>query len=91
MTDDTPSSTLTLSPRDVQWLAAMMTIGATLVNPMTSDDDLAHNFDALYVLFDRHYSGTEGEALTARLRALLPTETPVQFVTVLRPLTGWIQ
>lgn len=91
MTTET-HSTLTMTTRDAQWLAALTSVGATLLNPMTTDHDVEHNLDALSALFVRYYSGTEGDALMQRIRALLPVETPLQFVNPdLTPTSGWLQ
>lgn len=92
MTDEmSVASTLTLSTRDVQWLAAIMEIGATLLSDTVTERELQFNLDAIETLFVAHYSGTEGNALAQRVRALLPPDTLLKFVEPRRKEGEWIQ
>jgi len=71
--------TLTLSPRDVQWVAAALGIATTLLSDTASDDVTEINIDSLFQLFEDEYSGAEAVALSWRTRALLPATSRLHF------------
>ena len=75
---DVAPSTLTLSPRDVQILAAALVIAGTVLRD--DDDIIEHNCDMLARVYHEAYSAPEFNALSHAVRALLPADTPLHFV-----------
>lgn len=71
--------TLTLSPRDAQWVAAALGIATTLLSDSASDDVTECNIDSLFQLFNDEYSSAEALALSWRTRALLPATSRLHF------------
>jgi hypothetical protein len=70
-----------LTLRDLQWLVMTDVLTSTLLNVHASDDAMDMNADAAERLYFVHYSQEEQDALRARLRALLPPETPLVFAS----------
>lgn len=68
-----------LTLRDLQWLVMTDVLTSTLLNPHASDDAMEMNADAAERLYIVHYTAEEQDALRARLRALLPPESPLVF------------
>lgn len=79
-----PEIHLTLSPRDVQWIAAALVTTMELLSaPIATDaesDDIAENCVMLHALYAREYSAPEINALKHRVIALLPADCPIEFV-----------
>ena len=76
----TSDVTLTLSLRDAQWVAAVLSVTPTILSTAVSGEVVAHNLNSLVQLFNDHYSASEGNALVARARALLPSDTEISFI-----------
>lgn len=81
MTSSATILNVTLTARDIQWLVMADVLTSTLLNVHASDDAMEMNADAAERLYFVHYSQEEQDALRARLRALLPTESPLVFAS----------
>lgn len=74
---------LSVSSRDVQFLVALNMMYVTYLSVMAgtaTPEQLEWNENAVDQLLMTHYSGSEVDALNARLRALLPQGGPLLFV-----------
>lgn len=72
---------LVLSPRDAQFVAAALTVCASLLNP-SAGDETWHNETMLERLFVIAYSSDEFNALLLQSRALVPFDARITFVDV---------
>lgn len=72
---------LVLSPRDAQFVAAALTLCASLLNP-DAENETFHNEAMLERLFLIAYSSAEFNALLLQSRAIVPFDARVQFVDV---------
>lgn len=79
--DSVPPITLTLSPRDAQWLAAMAATVNSMLNVMGggSMDVVDNNVHGLVDIYYGLYSPNEASALNARLYSLVPLDSKVKF------------
>lgn len=77
---------LTLSTHDAQWIAAVLGVCSSILNPRSSDALVDSNVDALEELFVTQYSPSEYNALTARVRMLLPADSRLRFADLDAPL-----
>ena len=71
--------TLTLTLRDLQWIAATMAVASGM---LVDDGDYktdAYNLNALGRLLTQHYSATEANALLIRVRELIPIDAQISF------------
>lgn len=79
MTDALDAVTVTLSPRDVQWVCAALGTVTTLLHPCATSDEIETNIASLCQLLIEEYSGTEANDIAHRFRAVLPLDTMLRF------------
>ena len=80
MTSQSSIVNVPLTSRDIQWLAVVDVMIASLLDPHVSDDKVDMNADAVERMYTLHYSQEEAFALRERIRALLPRDAPMTFI-----------
>lgn len=80
MISTTTIQNVPLTTRDVQWLALVDVMVATLLDRNADPEHVDMNLDAIALFYHHYYSHTEANALRDKLRALLPPDAPLTFV-----------
>ena len=77
-----------LTARDIQWLAVVDVMIASLLDGAISDEQVDLNAEAVERMYMLHDSSEEACALRDRIRALLPRDAPLTFVAPQFPLAS---